>query len=147
VIAQARTHFDHLDILVNCAGIIRRADFLEFSEKDWDDVMGINIDAVFFHEPVFRAWTSWPAAARENHQHRLDAVFQGGTRVPSYTCSKSAVQGLTRLMANELAAKASTPMRLRRVTWRRTTPRRCGRTPTRERDSRANSGGAVGHAR
>jgi 2-deoxy-D-gluconate 3-dehydrogenase len=31
--------------------------------------------------------------------------FQGGTRVPSYTCSKSAVQGLTRLMANELAAK------------------------------------------
>jgi 2-deoxy-D-gluconate 3-dehydrogenase len=31
--------------------------------------------------------------------------FQGGIRVPSYTCSKSAVQGLTRLMANELASK------------------------------------------
>jgi 2-deoxy-D-gluconate 3-dehydrogenase len=31
--------------------------------------------------------------------------FQGGIRVPSYTASKSAVQGLTRLMANELASK------------------------------------------
>ena len=79
VIADARKHFNSLDILVNCAGIIRRADFLDFSEKDWDDVMGINIDAVFFLSQCFV--------------------------VPSYTCSKSAVQGLTRLMANELAAK------------------------------------------
>ena len=31
--------------------------------------------------------------------------FQGGIRVPSYTASKSAVQGLTRLIANELAGK------------------------------------------
>ena len=30
------------------AGIIRREDFEKFSEKDWDDVMGINISAVFF---------------------------------------------------------------------------------------------------
>ena len=29
--------------------------------------------------------------------------FQGGIRVPSYTASKSAVLGLTRILANELA--------------------------------------------
>src|SRR5512140_299263 len=37
-----------VDILLNNAGIIRRADLLEFSEKDWDDVIKINQEAVFF---------------------------------------------------------------------------------------------------
>ncbi len=105
VIAQARTHFDHLDILVNCAGIIRREDFLKFSEKDWDDVMGINIDAVFFLSQCFVR----DVVARGGKGKIINIAsmlsFQGGIRVPSYTCSKSAVQGLTRLMANELASK------------------------------------------
>jgi len=35
--------FGKIDILVNNAGIIRRADALEFSEKDWDEVMDINL--------------------------------------------------------------------------------------------------------
>ena len=37
-----------IDILLNNAGIIRRAPLLEFSEKDWDDVIKINQEAVFF---------------------------------------------------------------------------------------------------
>ncbi len=40
--------FGHIDILVNNAGLIRREDALEFSEKDWDDVMNLNIKSVFF---------------------------------------------------------------------------------------------------
>jgi len=91
-----------LDILVNNAGIIRRAAFLEFSEKDWDDVMNINIRAVFL--------LSQAAARRMIKQGtggRIISIasmlsFQGGIRVPSYTSSKSAVMGLTRLMACEL---------------------------------------------
>ena len=105
VIAEAKKHFDHLDILVNCAGIIRRADFLDFSAKDWDDVMGINIDAVFFLSQCFVR----DVVARGGRGKIINIAsmlsFQGGIRVPSYTCSKSAVQGLTRLMANELASK------------------------------------------
>ena len=105
VIAEAKKHFDHLDILVNCAGIIRRADFLDFSAKDWDDVMGINIDAVFFLSQCFVR----EVVARGGRGKIINIAsmlsFQGGIRVPSYTSSKSAVQGLTRLMANELAAK------------------------------------------
>lgn len=53
VIAEAKKLSGHLDILVNCAGIIRREAFENFSEKDWDDVMGINIDAVFFLSQQF----------------------------------------------------------------------------------------------
>ncbi|HEX9973068.1 MAG TPA: 2-dehydro-3-deoxy-D-gluconate 5-dehydrogenase KduD [bacterium] len=92
-----------IDILVNCAGIIRRAPLLEFSEKDWDDVMNINIRTLFF--------LSQAAAKVMVKQGRGGKIinvasmlsFQGGILVPSYTASKSAVMGLTRLLANELA--------------------------------------------
>lgn len=92
-----------LDILVNNAGIIRRAPALEFSEKDWDDVMHINLKAVFFLSQ---------AAARIMQQQGKGKIiniasmlsFQGGILVPSYTASKSGVAGLTRLMANEWAS-------------------------------------------
>lgn len=92
-----------IDILVNCAGIIRRAPVLEFSEKDWDDVMNINIRTLFF--------LSQAAAKVMVKQGRGGKIinvasmlsFQGGILVPSYTASKSAVMGLTRLLANELA--------------------------------------------
>ncbi len=105
VVPEARKTFASVDILVNCAGIIRREDFVNFTEKDWDDVMGINIDAVFFLSQQFvRDVLARHARAKiVNIASMLS--FQGGIRVPSYTCSKSAVQGLTRLMANELAAK------------------------------------------
>ncbi|MFY8155604.1 MAG: SDR family NAD(P)-dependent oxidoreductase, partial [Rhabdaerophilum sp.] len=48
LIEQAAGAFGPLDILVNNAGIIRRADALEFSEQDWDEVMDLNLKAVFF---------------------------------------------------------------------------------------------------
>lgn len=105
VINDARQRFAQLDVLVNCAGIIRRADFTEFSAKDWDDVMGINIDAVFFLSQAFVRDAIARSAPAKIINIASMLSFQGGVRVPSYTASKSAVQGLTRLMANELASK------------------------------------------
>lgn len=105
LVASARQQFDGLDILVNCAGIIRRADFLEFSEKDWDDVMGVNIDAVFFLSQAFVRDLVGRGVPGKIINIASMLSFQGGIRVPSYTASKSAVQGLTRLLANELASK------------------------------------------
>jgi 2-deoxy-D-gluconate 3-dehydrogenase len=92
-----------IDILVNNAGIIRRAPLLEFSEKDWDDVIQVNESAVFFlSQAVARQMV---AQGRGGKIINIASMlsFQGGIRVPSYTASKSAVMGLTRLMANELA--------------------------------------------
>lgn len=37
-----------IDILINNAGIQRRAPLEEFSRKDWDDLMSTNVNAVFF---------------------------------------------------------------------------------------------------
>ena len=105
VIAEAKKFSARLDILVNCAGIIRRADFEKFTEQDWDDVMGLNIDAVFFLSQLFVR----EALARRGPAKIINIAsmlsFQGGIRVPSYTASKSAVQGLTRLIASELGGK------------------------------------------
>ena len=104
VVARVVAELGGLDILVNNAGIIRRTPVLEFSERDWDDVIQVNLKAVFLLSQ---------AAGRVMVEHGKGKIinvasvlsFQGGIRVPAYTASKSAVAGITRLMANELAAK------------------------------------------
>jgi 2-dehydro-3-deoxy-D-gluconate 5-dehydrogenase len=102
VVADAIASLGRLDILVNNAGIIRRAAFLEFSEKDWDEVMDLNIKAVF----LLSQSAARHMAARGGGGRIINVAsmlsFQGGIRVPSYTSSKSAVMGLTRLIACEL---------------------------------------------
>ena len=105
VITEARRHFPSVDILVNNAGIIRRQDFVDFSAQDWDDVMKVNLDAVFFLSQAFVRDCLARGAGGKIVNVASMLSFQGGIRVPSYTSSKSAVQGLTRLMANELAVK------------------------------------------
>jgi 2-deoxy-D-gluconate 3-dehydrogenase len=103
--AEAKQAFPRLDILVNCAGIIRRNDFVQFSENDWDEVMRVNLDAVFLLSQAFAKDLLARNAPGKIINVASMLSFQGGIRVASYTCSKSAVQGLTRIMANELAAK------------------------------------------
>jgi 2-dehydro-3-deoxy-D-gluconate 5-dehydrogenase len=102
IVDQTVSVLGRLNILVNNAGIIRRADFLDFPEKDWDDVMNLNIKAVFLLSQV-----SARQMVKQGNGGKIINVasmlsFQGGIRVPSYTSSKSAVMGLTRLMACEL---------------------------------------------
>lgn len=48
LLERAVTEYGHIDILVNNAGLIRREDAIDFTEKDWDDVMNLNIKSVFF---------------------------------------------------------------------------------------------------
>ncbi|NMC32483.1 MAG: 2-dehydro-3-deoxy-D-gluconate 5-dehydrogenase KduD [Veillonellaceae bacterium] len=102
IIDATLKEYGRIDILINCAGIIRRAPAIEFSEKDWDEVIQINQKATFF---------LCQAAAREMVKQKKGKIiniasllsFQGGIIVPSYTASKSAVAGLTKALANEWA--------------------------------------------
>ena len=103
VVEQAIAAAGKIDILVNNAGIIRREDALSFSEQDWDDVMNINTKSVFFlSQQVARHFIAQGQGGKIINLASM-LSFQGGIRVPSYTASKSAVMGLTRLMANEWA--------------------------------------------
>ena len=102
IIDATIAEYGRLDILVNCAGIIRRAPAIEFSEQDWDDVIQINQKSLFF---------LCQAAAKEMLKQKKGKIiniasllsFQGGIIVPSYAAAKSAVAGLTKALANEWA--------------------------------------------
>ena len=109
VVETVVSRLGRLDILVNNAGIIRRADALEFSEEDWDAVMDTNLKVLFFFcQAAARHMTGW--STQDGQRGKIINIasmltFQGGIRVPSYTASKSGVGGLTKLLANEWAAK------------------------------------------
>lgn len=93
------------DILVNNAGTIRRADSLDFTEEDWDAVLDTNLKSVFFLCQAFAR----AALAAERPAKIINIAsmlsFQGGIRVPSYTAAKSGLAGITKLLANEWAAR------------------------------------------
>jgi len=103
ILDSAEEHFGRFDILVNNAGIIRRHKAEEFSVEDWDDVINVNLRTLFFLTQGF--------AKRLIDKGRPGKVintcsmlsYSGGILVAPYTASKSAVAGLTRLLANEWA--------------------------------------------
>ena len=104
IVGECATELGRLDILVNNAGIIRRAPALEFGEEDWEDVININLNSL---------WYLSQAAARRFVEQggggkiiNLASVlsFSGGIVVPSYSATKAAVANLTRALANEWAS-------------------------------------------
>ena len=103
VLAQANAALGPVDILVNNAGTIRRNDALDFTEDDWDAVLGVNLKTAFF--------LAQAVARRMIEEKRPGKIiniasmlsFQGGIRVASYTASKSGLLGITRGLANEWA--------------------------------------------
>lgn len=109
IVDETKETFGSIDILVNNAGTIRRNDAVDFTEDDWDVVMDTNLKSLFF---LSQATGREMIAAHEADGHIGKIIniasmltFQGGIRVSSYTASKSGVGGLTKLLANEWAAK------------------------------------------
>lgn len=104
IVERTLAEFGKIDVLINNAGIIRRADAIDFSEKDWDDVLNVNLKTVFFLcQAVARQYMKQGKGGKiVNVESMLS--FQGGIRVPSYTASKSGLMGVTRLLANEWAS-------------------------------------------
>ena len=103
IIERTLAEFGQVDILVNNAGIIRREDAIEFSERNWDDVMNVNTKTVFFMSQAVAKQFKAQGTGGKIINIASMLSFQGGIRVPSYTASKSAVMGMTRAMANEWA--------------------------------------------
>lgn len=102
VVNATLDNFGKVDILVNNAGIIRRKPAIDFSEKDWDDVMDLNAKTVFFLSQL---------CARDMMKRNYGKIiniasllsFSGGITVPSYAASKGAVAQITKALANEWA--------------------------------------------
>ncbi len=110
VIAQVVKDCGRVDVLVNNAGIIKRAPIVDHPEADWNAVLQINLSAPFYLTQAVCKW--WLATGRDqaSTDARFKVVniasmlsFQGGILVPGYTASKSGLAGITKAFANELA--------------------------------------------
>jgi 2-dehydro-3-deoxy-D-gluconate 5-dehydrogenase len=99
---------DHrVDVLVNNAGIIRRAPAAETTQQDWRDVLTVNLDSAFVLATVVGRQMLANGWGRIINIASL-LSFQGGILVPAYTASKHGITGLTKALANEWAARGVT---------------------------------------
>ncbi|MGY4688561.1 SDR family oxidoreductase [Salibacterium sp. K-3] len=104
VVPKINDEMGSIDILVNNAGIQKRHPAVEFPENDWDQVMDINLKAV---------WILCQEAGKimtDNNYGKIINIaslvsFQGGITVPAYASAKGAVSQLTKALANEWASK------------------------------------------
>ena len=104
LVAFAIGELGSIDILVNNAGIIRRAPAADFSTRDWDEVIEINLNAVFrLCQLAGRHMLSNGRGKIINIASLL--AFQGGVFVPAYAAAKGAVAQLTKALANAWAGK------------------------------------------
>ena len=104
VVEAAMNEYGKIDVLINNAGTIRRTPLLEYKEEDWNAVMDINLNAVYFlSQDVARIMEKQGGGKIVNVASMLS--FQGGKFVPPYTASKHGVAGITKAFANELACK------------------------------------------
>ena len=127
-----------IDGLVNNAGIIRRADAVDFTEADWDDVMDVNLKSLFFLCQAFgrRVLADRAGAARSSTSPRCcpSRAASASPPTPRRSTACSASPGCSPANGRP---RASTSTRSRRAISRPTTPRRCAPIRTAARPSSA----------
>lgn len=100
---QVTTELGAPTILVNNAGIIRRAPALTHSWEDWQQTIALDLSAPFLLSQALAR----QLVARETPGKIVNVAsmlsYQGGYLVPGYTAAKSGIAGLTRALANEWA--------------------------------------------
>lgn len=105
-VTLAEERFGPLDVLVNNAGIIRRADATAMTEPDWDAVLDVNLKSAFFLSQAFgRSVLASPGRRGKIVNIASLLSFQGGIRVAGYTASKHGIAGVTRILACEWAGR------------------------------------------
>lgn len=114
LIAHAVEHFGRLDVLVNNAGIVHAAEFIDLAEEDFDRVLRVNVKGAFLcgQAAVRQMLAQSPrndanAAGSRGvviNMSSVNAVLAIANQVP-YTVSKGALNQLTKVMAIGLAPK------------------------------------------
>lgn len=101
---QAVAGLGGLDILLNNAGITRWSQAEEMSEADWDIVLDVNLNAVFF-----MAQLAGQYMLKQGHGKIVNIAsllsFGGGYLTVGYAASKGGVGQMTKALANEWASK------------------------------------------
>lgn len=100
----ALDEFGSIDILMNNAGMIRRSPAADYSMENWNDVLQVDLTAVFRLSQL--AGRGMLARGRGKIVNVASVLsFQGGILVPAYAAAKGAIAQLTKALANEWASK------------------------------------------
>ena len=103
MVSQVVHALGRVDVLVNNAGVTRRADVMDLTEADWDRIMRVNGKGVFFClQRVAREMIPRRRGAIVNIASIAGKGYAGASNV-IYAGSKGAVIGMTRLAALQLA--------------------------------------------
>ena len=105
LIEKTIAEFGSIDILVNNAGVIRRAPAAEYPVGFWDELITVNLTAVFQLSQL----AGRHMLEKGNNGKIVNIAsllsFQGGILVPAYAAAKGGVAQLTKALANEWASK------------------------------------------
>ena len=103
-VCEATSFLGHIDILVNCAGVNRQGSFLDITEEDWDFVMTTNTKGYFLYgQAVARQMAQRGSGGSIVNITSRAGIRPTPTNPTHYSCSKAAVEMLTKQMAGELA--------------------------------------------
>jgi len=107
MIRQVESQFGPVGILVNNAGIARPQPLDQITERDWDEVLAVNLKSVFL---VTQAVLPAMRAAKWGRIINLSSVAAqtGGVVGPHYAASKAGIHGLTHSYAGLLAKEGIT---------------------------------------
>ncbi|KAJ7077303.1 NAD-binding protein [Mycena belliarum] len=100
-----------IDILVNCGGIQRRTPAERFPDEDWNEVLQVNLHAVWtLSRDVGAHMLSSRGVGSTKPRGKIINIaslcsYQGGLTVPAYTAAKHGVLGLIKALSNEWASK------------------------------------------
>ena len=103
VVATAVREFGRLDIMVNNAGVARSQDILDISEKDFDDVIGVNLKGAFFGvQAAARQMIAQGGGGVIINMSSVNALLAIPT-LATYAISKGGMKQLTSVAAVALA--------------------------------------------
>jgi len=103
-VAEVLKDFGSIDVLINNAGITRDNLLMRMSEKDWDDIMNINLKSVFnLTKAVIRPMMK----ARSGSIINMSSVVGTGGNAgqANYAASKAGIIGFTKSVAKELGSR------------------------------------------
>jgi 2-dehydro-3-deoxy-D-gluconate 5-dehydrogenase len=104
LVGDVLERFGRIDIVVNNAGMMRRAPAVEHSDEDWDAVLNVNLTSVFsLCKLAGKHFLEQGSGKIVNIASLLS--FQGGVTVPAYAASKGGIAQLTKALANEWAGR------------------------------------------
>ncbi len=104
LVADIEAAYGPIDILVNNAGINMKKPALEVTDEDFDRIVHTNLNSVF---SLTRACASRMMARESGSIIMISsmAAYYGIDRVVAYAASKSAVEGMVKVLASEFSGK------------------------------------------